>query len=122
MATARKPRLIDEIDDDRIESPDGYSASDATEAMSQAFAGAGDAARTALETGRHMQEEFTAFCQQRYQANSEAAAQIMKCKSLPEVLETQQAWAKDFAEQYSGYMTRMFGVMQSAMTRSFDRR
>lgn len=122
MATARKPRLIDEIDDDRIEAPDGFSATEATEAMSHAFAGAGEAARTALETGRQLQEEFTAFWQQRFQSNTETATQIMKCRTLPQVLETQQAWAKSFSDQYSSYLSRTFEMMQSAMRQGFDRR
>jgi hypothetical protein len=122
MATVRKPRLIDEIGDERIDHPEGYSPTDAAEAFSTAFSGAGDAARQAVETTRAVQEELTQFWQQRFQANTEAMTQIMKCKTLPEVLETQQAWAKAATDQYTNYLTRVFGVMQSAFTRGIERK
>lgn len=114
MATARKPRLIDEIGDERIDTPEGFSPTAATEAFAQAFSGAGDSARQAVETGRKFQEEATQFLQQRFQSNSETAAQFLKCKSLPEVFETQQAWAKTAAEHYTAYLTNMFETMQSS--------
>lgn len=117
MATARKPRLIDEIGDDRIDAPDGFSATAAQEAFTQALSGAGEAARTAADAGRKFQEEAAQFWQQRLQSNTEAAAQFMKCKTFPEVLETQQTWAKTAAEQYTAYLTQMFETMQSSFGR-----
>jgi Phasin protein len=117
MATVRKPRLIDEIADDRIDPPEGFSPAAATEALTQAFAGAGDAARQAVETGRKFQEETAQFWQQRFQSNSETASQFLKCKTMPDVFETQQAWAKTAAEQYSAYLSHMFETMQSSFTR-----
>lgn len=114
MAAARKPRLIDEIGDERIDSPEGFSPAAAQEAFAQAFAGTGDAARQAVETGRKFQEETAQFWQQRFQSNTETASQILKCKSLPEVFEAQQAWAKTAAEHYSAYLTAMFQTMQSS--------
>lgn len=114
MATVRKPRLIDEIADDRIDAPEGFSPAAATEAFTQAFAGTGEAARQAIEAGKKFQEETAQFWQQRFQSNSEAATQLLKCKSLPEVLETQQAWAKTASEHYTAYLTHMFETMQSS--------
>lgn len=114
MATVRKPRLIDEISDDRIDAPEGFSPTAAADAFTQAFSGAGDAARQAVENGRKLQEETTQFWQQRFQSNSETAAQFLKCKTMPEVIETQQAWAKTAAEHYTAYLTHMFETMQSS--------
>jgi hypothetical protein len=122
MATVRKPRLIDEIGDERIDHPEGFNPADAAEAFKTAFAGAGDAARQAAETGRALQEEATQFWQQRVQANTETMSQFLKCKTLPEFMETQQAWAKEATDQYTTYLTRMFGVMQSAFTRGIERK
>lgn len=117
MATVRKPRLIDEVADDRIDPPEGFSPQAATEAFTQAFSGAGDAARQAVETGRKFQEETAQFWQQRFQSNSETATQFLKCKTIPDVLEAQQAWAKTAAEQYTAYLTTIFGTMQSSWTK-----
>jgi S-methylmethionine-dependent homocysteine/selenocysteine methylase len=117
MATVRKPRLIDEVTDDRIDPPEAMSAA-ATEAFTQAFTGAGDAARQAVEAGRKFQEDAAQFWRQRLHSNSEAASQFLKCKSMPDVFEAQQAWAKTAAEQYSAYLTHMFETMQSSLTRS----
>lgn len=114
MATARKPRLIDEIGDDRIDAPEGFSTADAAETFAQAFAGTGDAARQAVEAGRKFQEETAQFWQQRFQSNAETASQFLKCKSLPEVLETQQVWAKTATGQYTAYLTHMFQTMQNS--------
>jgi hypothetical protein len=122
MATVRKPRLIDEIGDERIDHPEGFNPTDAAEAFQTAFSGASETARHAVETSRAMQEELTQFWQQRFQSNTEAMTQMMKCKSLPEVMETQQAWAKAASDQYTAYLTRMFGVMQSSFMRGIERK
>jgi hypothetical protein len=114
MATARKPRLIDEIADDRIDAPEGFTPAVAQEAFTNAFAGAGETARQTVEAGRKIQEDAAHFWQQRFQSNSEAAAQFLKCKSIPEVIEAQQAWAKTATEQYTAYLSQMFDTMKDS--------
>jgi molybdopterin-guanine dinucleotide biosynthesis protein A len=123
MAQIRKPRLIETEGEDRIDQPDmPFATGDIPEALTQAFAGAGEAARQAIETGRTFQEEATAFYQQRLQSNSEAATQFLKCRTWPEMLDTQQAWAKTAADQYSAYLNRMFSLMQASVARNFDKK
>jgi uncharacterized damage-inducible protein DinB len=117
MATVRKPRLIDEVAEDRIDAPEGFSPAAAQEAFAQALSGTGDAARQAVEAGRKFQEETAQFWQQRFQSNTEAATQFLKCKTLPEVFETQQVWAKTATEQYTAYLTHVFETMQNGWTK-----
>ena len=119
MAPVRKPRLIDTDGDENISAPDDHvSESDPTQTFTQALSGAGDMSRQILATGKIVQEELVAFCQQRFQSNAEATAQIMKSKTFPELLAAQQSWAKNATDQYTSYMTRMTGLVQSAMSKA----
>lgn len=51
--------------------------------------------------------ELVRFVSHRANRNSEAVGRIMQCRSLPELLDAESAWARQILDDYSGAVSRL---------------
>jgi hypothetical protein len=91
-------------------SENGAAGGTAMEAATPWF----QATRASLEMTTAFGGEALRFARMRFDRNREAAAQMAKCASWPEILELQMSWAAGAVQDYIGEGSELFAAITRA--------